>query len=97
MEHEVIKIPAPGNLAATLAKVKAKVEKREGRLEGDERSGTIITRAFTKDDIQGEYSLNETEIIIKITRKPPLAPSHLIKKEIIEIFKKCAVDAPTTC
>lgn len=37
MDSEIIKIPAPGNLAPTLAKVKVENEKEKGTLEGDEK------------------------------------------------------------
>lgn len=92
LESKVIKIPAPKNLNATLAKVKAEVEKENGTFVGDEKHGIITGRAFVKNDIQGEYSLSGNEIIIKIVKKPALAPFSIIQKEIVETFMKSIVD-----
>lgn len=92
MELDSIQIAAPGNLAATLAKVRAEVEKEKGTLVGDEQSGTITSCAFAKNDIQGEYSLKDGKLIIKIVKKPLLVPFSMIQKEIVETFQKCAVD-----
>jgi hypothetical protein len=79
----------PNDIKATLAAVKAEVERYPGgRFTGTERHGFIVTT----DGVEGEYAVSDSKVTITITKKPfPLTPTFLIEKEVRKMWNELAV------
>jgi hypothetical protein len=85
-------VAKPGNVAKTLEKVKAEVEKAGGTLKGDTKRGTLTGKVIAKDDIQGNYTVGNKDITINVTKKPLVVPQQTVIDKITSTFKKCAVN-----
>ncbi|GHU34202.1 hypothetical protein FACS1894105_00560 [Clostridia bacterium] len=82
-------VSKPNNIKATLAAVKAEVEKYpRGKLTGNERQGSIITT----DRVEGEYVVSDSYVTITISKKPfPILPNKFIENEVRKLWNELAV------
>ena len=75
-------INRPKDIKATFRKVKARLERHNGKISGDESNGYI-----TVEGIEGSYACSAESIKVVVNKKPSRAiPNWLIEKQIRNIF-----------
>jgi hypothetical protein len=77
----------PGNMTATIGKVKKVIEEHKCEFSGNEQGGTIIAKSF---ETEGSYTVKSNEIHIDIMKSN--FPNFLVKMVVSSIFKSCMVD-----
>ena len=74
----------PGDVKATLERLKLKLSDIGGKLTGNENEGYISAKGF-----EGTYTIEAETIKITVTKKPSsIIPNKLIEKQIRGIFKE---------
>jgi len=76
----------PDDIKSTFLKLKEELESHNGKLSGNDVSGSI-----SSNGVEGTYVVEEDSIKIKIHKKPLLFPNSLIENEIRRIFRKVSV------
>jgi len=67
--------------AEIIEKVKLKIENEGGSFAGDEKEGNF-NLSTPVGAIEGNYSVNDNELKIDITKKPMMLPCSMIESEL---------------